>query len=299
MSESARVVLHKNGELVVYTGSSPHGQGHETVYAQLASEELGISFQKIRVVWGDTDLIPKGVGTFGSRSISTGGSAVVDASRKLKKELMKRASRILSVRIDSIEARNGAVVTSASQTPVSLNFQEILGRTGEDEISAESNYALRGMSYSSGVHLCSVTLDVETGKVEIVKYSVAEDCGRIVNKAVVEGQIEGGVVHGVGGALLESLGYDDEGNLLTTTFMDYSIPTSQDSPDIEIFHRVTPSKITLNGAKGVGESGTIGSYAAVINAVNDAISQTLGEAKASVNVAPALPNYIYDALRSR
>jgi carbon-monoxide dehydrogenase large subunit len=285
-------------DVTVYTGSSPHGQGHETSFAQLASEEIGVPFERIRVVWGDTELVRIGVGTFGSRSLSTGGSAVVDASRKLKKELLERASRILGVDSNSLLVQNGLVVSSSAVKEKSATIGEILERTDEDEIFAESKFGLSDMSYSSGVHLCALTIDTETGKVKILKYFVTEDCGRIINKSIVEGQIQGGVIHGVGGALLEGLEYDEQGNLLTTTFMDYSIPTSMESPNVEISHRVTPSIYTLHGGKGVGESGTIGSYAAVINALNDALSQLTGK-NSEVNTVPALLNSVYYALRSR
>jgi aerobic carbon-monoxide dehydrogenase large subunit len=298
MSEFAKVVLSKNGNVIVYTGSSPHGQGHETAFAQLASEELGIPFERIRVVWGDTDLVRLGVGTFGSRSLSTGGSAVVDACRKLKAQLLERASRILGVSSNLLQVQNGVVVNVSGARRQSATVEEMLHSASEDEIFAESKFGLNDMSYSSGIHLCALTIDTETGKVKLIKYFVTEDCGRMINKSIVEGQIEGGVIHGVGGSLLEALDYDEQGNLLTTTFMDYSIPTSMDSPNIEISHKVTPSTITLHGGKGVGESGTIGSYAAVINALNDALSEASGK-NADVNIAPALPNSVYDALKSR
>ena len=165
---------------------------------------------------------------------------------------------------------------------------------GDEEVSASSVFTLSDLSYSSGVHLCVVTLDVELGKVRIAKYFVVEDCGRMINKTIVEGQLHGGVVHAVGGALLERLAYDSEGNLLTSTFMDYNIPTALDSPDVEIAHQVTPSTATLPGVKGVGESGTNGAYAAVINAVNDAISQV--KPGAEINTAPATPDAIFRVL---
>jgi len=150
------------------------------------------------------------------------------------------------------------------------------------------------MSYSSGVHLCAVTVDPELGKVKIVKYVVVEDCGKMINKAIVEGQLHGGVVHALGGSLFERLVYDSQGNLLASTMMDYNIPTALDSPVVEVFHEVTPSTAALDGAKGVGESGTIAGYAAVMNAVNDALSQVRSGAQA--NVAPATPDSIFSAL---
>jgi carbon-monoxide dehydrogenase large subunit len=144
------------------------------------------------------------------------------------------------------------------------------------------------------VHLCALTLDVELGKVKIEKYVVVEDCGRMINKTIVEGQLHGGVMHAVGGALFEKLAYDEQGNLLTSTLMDYGIPRALDCPNIDVFHEVTPSTATLNGAKGVGESGTNAGYAAVINALNDALANV--RPGAQVNVAPATPDAIFASL---
>ena len=294
MSETARVTLDKNGNVKVYTGSSPHGQGEETAFAQLASEELGVPLDKVTVLWGDTLLIPRGVGTYGSRSAATGGSAVVEASRKLKSQLLVKASEVTGMDAKSLDIRNG-VLFSDSQPGTKLPaLNAILEEQHVDEISASSVFTLTAPSYSSGVHLCALTLDVELGKVKIVKYVVVEDCGRMINKTIVEGQLHGGVLHGVGGALLERLAYDDEGNLLSSTFMDYNIPTALDSPDIEVFHKTTPSTVALDGAKGVGESGTTASYAAVINALNDALSQAgIGT---EMNMAPATPDAIFSIL---
>jgi len=150
------------------------------------------------------------------------------------------------------------------------------------------------MTYSSGVHVCALTLDVELGTVKIIKYVVVEDCGRMINRQVVEGQLEGGVVHAIGGSLFEKLGYDEHGNLLTSTFVDYGIPAAMDSPDVEVFHEVTPSADALNGVKGVGESGTIVGYAAVMNALNDALSFI--RPGGHVDIAPATPDSIFAAL---
>jgi aerobic carbon-monoxide dehydrogenase large subunit len=293
-SETAKATLNKRGELRIFTGSSPHGQGHETAFAQLASEELGVPFEKVQIVWGDTFAIPKGVGTFGSRSASAGGSAVVEASRKLKSDLIQRAAKIIKTDPKLLDIRDGSVIETKRPQNVLMGLGEIIERLGLAEISADSKYSVRSMAHSSGVHLCALTLDTETGLARIERYAVAEDSGRIINKAIVEGQLQGGVINGVGGALLEEMAYDDNGNLLTTNFMDYSIPGATDSPNLEIFHKVTPSS-SLTQTKGVGESGTIASYAAVMNALNDALSQ-FKEAR-QVNIAPATPEKVRSALR--
>lgn len=292
-TESAKVVLQNGGDVTVYTGSSPHGQGEETTFAQLASEDLGIPIEKIHVVWGDTNLIPFGVGTFGSRSAAVGGSAVVDASRKLKTELIRRASQVLKIESNSLKTGPGLVISGPSGSLIEA--KELLGRLGVSEISAESRFTAKGMSYSTAAHLCAVTLDRECGIVKVHKYVVVEDCGRMINRNVVDGQIHGGVVHAVGGALLEKLEYDEDGNLLVTTLGDYGFPSSTDTPDIEVYHKSTPSPVTLDGVKGVGESGTIAGYAAVINAVNDALTGV--RRSAQISVAPALPEDLLRAIK--
>jgi carbon-monoxide dehydrogenase large subunit len=294
LTETARVVLDAAGRITVYTGSMPHGQGLETTLAQLAAEELGVPRDTVTVVWGDTAMIHDGIGTFASRSAVTGGSSVVDASRKLKSKLIARASKILKVDEKSLDVRDEAIVNAANPNTTLLTLKEVTKKLPSGKISASSNFKLRSMTYSSAAHLCALTLDVETCKVNITKYVVVEDCGRMINKAIVEGQLHGGVVHGIGGALLERLVYDNEGNPLASTFMDYNIPSALDTPNIEIFHQETPSTITLNSAKGVGESGTIASYPAVINALNDALAQ-IGTG-IEVSVAPATPDAIFSAL---
>jgi carbon-monoxide dehydrogenase large subunit len=293
-SEYARVTLDRNGRVTVYTGSSPHGQGIETTFAQLASEELGVPLDQVSVVWGDSVLVPSGIGTFGSRSAVTGGNAVVDATRKLRAGLLAKVSELTGTEAKVLAIRNGRLLSTSQPSAELPTIAEVLERLGLVELSAESVYKAGSMSYSSGVHLCALTLDVDLGKAKIVRYVVVEDCGRMINTKVVEGQLHGGVVHAIGGALLEKIGYDDQGNLLTSTLMDYCIPTALDAPDIEIFHEVTPSADTLNGAKGVGESGTIVGYAAVMNALNDALSNVRPEAQ--VNLAPATPESIFAAI---
>ncbi len=294
LSETARIVFEKNGMVKVFTGSSPHGQGLETTLAQLCSEELGIPLDRVTVVWGDTDLIPVGVGTFGSRSAVTGGSSVVEAARKLKLELITNASKILAQDPKLLEIRNGSIVKSSEPDHVLLTLSSILEKLNLDEISAVSNYKLDSLTFASGAHLCVLMLDTETGKVRITKYVAVDDCGRVINEAIVDGQIHGGVVHGIGGSIFEQLVYDEEGRLLSSNFLDYTIPSSVDSPDIEVVHVETPSTIALNGAKGVGESGTIAAYPAVINALNDALSQVVPDME--LNLAPATPEVVLSVL---
>ena len=296
-SEFARVVPHAGGDVTVFTGSSPHGQGHETTLAQLVADELAVPLGRIRVVWGDTDLVPAGIGTFGSRSAATGGSSVVDASRKVKEALLEIASRALGVDARSLAIEGGAVVDASrpgGREAVST-IAEVLAREGRREVSADSKLALDSMGYSCGAHLCALLLDAESGKVsEISRYVVVEDCGRIINEAIVDGQVRGGIVHGIGGALLERLQYDECGNLLTRSFSDYCLPVSAGTPEIGVFHTVTPSTTSLNGVRGVGESGTIGSYGAVMNALNDALARA--SRSITVNAAPAVPCSVFEAL---
>ena len=294
MSEYARVTLDVSGRVTVYTGSSPHGQGEETTFAQLASEEFGVPLTNVTIVWGDTTLVPAGIGTFGSRSAATGGSAVVDACRKVKSQLLSGMASVTGIGVKDLSIRNGRITKVTEPEAEQPSLAEVMEMMGVPAVSAESYFKLSSMDYSSAAHLCAVTLDPGLGAVKVVKYVVVEDCGRMINKTIVEGQLHGGVLHALGGSLFERLAYDDQGNLLTSTMVDYNIPTALDSPDVEIFHRVTPSTVTLDGVKGVGESGTNAGYAAVMNAINDAISQV--RPGAYVNIAPATPEAIATAV---
>lgn len=295
LTESAKVVLDEKNRVTVYTGSSPHGQGLETTLAQLASEELGVPIEIVNVVWGNTELIPVGIGTFGSRSITTGGSSVVDASRKLKSLILEKAAEILGEKVETLDIKKGAAVRKSQPELSLLQFKEILERLKMNEISATSDYKLSAQTFSSGAHLCAVLVDPESGKIKISKYVAVDDCGKVINEAIVEGQVHGGVVHGVGGSILEEVVYDENGHLLTPNFLDYTIPSSMESPNIKVVSVETPSKITLTGAKGIGESGTIAAYPAIINALNDALVQ-INEGIV-FNIAPATPNAVVSAIR--
>ncbi len=295
LTETARVVIDESGMVAVYTGSSPHGQGLETTLAQLCSEELGVPLERVVVVWGDTSLIPVGIGTFGSRSAATGGSSVVEASRTLKSDLLARAAKVLGTESGNLDIKNNAIVERLKQDTVLIPLQELMEKLELNELSASSEFKMNAPTFASGAHLCAVKLDVETGKIKIHKYIAVDDCGRPINETIVDGQIHGGVIHGIGGALLEEMKYDNEGHLLSTNFLDYTIPTSLESPDVDVFHVETPSEITLNGAKGVGESGTIAAYPAVFNALNDALSRL--RKGPDINRAPATMESVIAVLR--
>lgn len=292
-SETGKVIISsKEGVVYVYTGSSPHGQGLETTLAILTSEELGIPIERIKVKWGDSNYLPTSIGTFGSRSIVTGGSAVVESCRKLKDEIFSDVSKKFGLEKEQITLEDERLLKKSGDGKYEFlaNLWDYVGQSGR-EYEAFSNFTLKSIPYATGAHLCAVTVDNETGKVRIQKYLVADDCGKVINEVIVDGQLHGGVVHGIGDMLLSEIPHDENVAPLATSFLDYLIPTSLDVPDIEIIHIETPSTLSLNGAKGVGESGTIGAFPAVINAVNDAL-----QGAAEINLAPATPEMVHNAI---
>ncbi|MHB8567689.1 MAG: xanthine dehydrogenase family protein molybdopterin-binding subunit [Nitrososphaerales archaeon] len=289
-AESAKVVAAlEEKKIHVFTGSSPHGQGHETSWAILASEELGVPMDQISVIWGDTDNLKSTVGTFGSRSAVTGGSAVVAACRNLKEQLIRDAAELFLIDPSQVEYRNGAIFRRDTGELVSglWKFIEKLGK----DVSVSADFTARGLTYASSAHLCALIVDMETGKLQIEKYVAVDDCGRVINEMIVDGQLHGGIAHGIGGSILEQIEYDEDGTPLAQNFMDYTIATALDIPDLVLMHMETPSTISLNGAKGVGESGTIGAYPVIFNALNDALDG-VGE----VNIAPATPDRVMRAI---
>lgn len=295
LKESAKVIADTK-MVQVFTGSSPHGQGLETSLAQLASQELGIPIEKIKVVYGDTRKIPVGIGTFGSRSLVTGGSSVIDSSRKLRSQVITESSKLFGLPASRITIDDGQIV-DVLQNRQLIDFFALIERVG-GKLEVSSDYAVKAMPFSSGAHYCSLSIDIETGKVSIQRYIAVDDCGNVVNHSIVEGQVEGGVIHGLGGSLLEELAFDDEGQPLTANMLDYLIPTSLDIPAKFDFESVmTPSPFTPNGAKGVGESGTIAAHPTIFNAINNALAK-IG-VNDEINIAPATPETIFKAIRNR
>jgi carbon-monoxide dehydrogenase large subunit len=293
LTETAKVVTSsKEKQFIVFSGSSPHGQGLETTLAILASEELDVPIEMIKVKWGDSNYLPTSVGTFGSRSIVTGGSAVVDACRKLREAIVSEASTRFSIPKEELELQGETIVRrSTDRKHERISDLWSLTASAGREFEIFTTFTAKGQPFASGAHVCALTVDKETGKVRIHRYVVSDDCGRVINAPIVDGQLHGGVAHGLGDMLLAEIPYDEDGMPLATNFMDYTIPTSLDVPDIETIHVETPSTISLNGAKGVGESGPIGAFPAILSALNNAL-QGLGE----VDTAPATPEVVYRAL---
>ncbi|MHB8567502.1 MAG: xanthine dehydrogenase family protein molybdopterin-binding subunit [Nitrososphaerales archaeon] len=289
--ENANLLATKNGKVLIGTGSSPHGQGLDTTLAQLCSSELGIPIEKFSLAWGDTDLIPQGLGTFASRSISVGGSAVLQACRDLKSIMVTRAADVLARQPAALTYKNGWIIDSLNGALL-LSFEELLAKIGDISLSAK--FTLSALPVASGAQYCELRIDAETDKITIDRILVVDDCGRVINAAIVEGQIQGGLVHGIGGALYEEILYDDNGQPSASNLLDYTIPTAEIAPSLEIIHIETLSPVTLSGAKGVGESGTIGAYPVIFNALNDALSRS-GK---NLHFAPATPEQVLRALGS-
>lgn len=278
--ESASIQINRTGTATVRTGTSPHGQGLETVFAQIVSDCLGLPVEHIRVLHGDTDTTPYGMGTAGSRSVCNGGSAVLLAAQELKQKARRLAAHILRVAPEEILYEPGQMrcqrdperaVTLADV--VRLAYHGVSLPDGMSPgMEATSYFDPQNFTSPFGTHLCVVDVDITTGDVHIVRYIAVDDCGRVVNPTLVDGQVQGGVAQGVGQALFEGATYGDDGQLLTGSFLTYAMPTSTVLPALEIDRTETPTCVNPLGAKGVGEAGTVAAPAAVVNAVVDALS---------------------------
>jgi carbon-monoxide dehydrogenase large subunit len=271
-NENSTVEVHPDGTATILTGTSPHGQGHETVWAMLASEELGIPIDKFTVKWGDTDLIPKGGGTGGSRSLQLGGAAVQQASRELLDIARERAATSLEASSGDLEfdvARSAFAVKGDPDASVPLAS---LAGEGEERLFVNAVFSQPGATFPFGTHVAVVEVDTETGKVFLRRVVTADDAGTIINPLLAEGQRHGGIAQGAAQAFLEEVVYDDDGNPLTATFADYPFVSATELPSFELVDSQTPTSYNPLGAKGIGEAGTIGSTPAVQNAVVDAVA---------------------------
>ena len=276
--ESGEVRVNPTGSVTVFTGSHSHGQGHETTFAQVVAERLGVGLDAVEVVHGDTGRVEFGLGTYGSRSIAVGGSALCKASDKIIAKGKQIAAHMLEADVQDIDFTDGQFQVRDSNRSLSLaevafaayvpaNYPEHL----EPGLSEKAFYDPENFTFPAGTHIAEVEIDAETGVVELVNFVAVDDFGQVINPMIVEGQVHGGVAQGVGQALLEHGIYDDYGQLQTGSYMDYCMPRADNLPDFQVAATVTPCPHNPLGVKGCGEAGAIGAPAAIINAVTDAL----------------------------
>jgi carbon-monoxide dehydrogenase large subunit len=278
--EGAHLKLDLTGRVQVATGAVNSGQGHETAFAQVAADALGVPLEWVTVTGGDTAAVPFGVGTFASRSGVTAGNSIADAARQIRGKLVAAAAKVLEAAPDDVEIEDGkAFVRGAPASAVELGkvIQASIptfARPGvaPPDFEASAYHHVPTVTYASAVHVAQVEVDAGTGYVRLLKYVVAHDCGKVINPTIVEGQVHGGVAQGVGGALFEEMAYDGEGQLLTGTLMDYLVPSATDLPPIDTVHLEYPSPRNPLGMKGLGEGGAISPPAAIANAIDDALA---------------------------
>ncbi len=299
--ESVDIVMDPSGRVEARVGASPHGQGLTTTLAQLVADTIGVVPASVRVVHGDTDRTPYGWGTFASRSLVITGGAATLAARKIRDKLLIIASDVLEAARDDIVLEDGAARVTGTDRTVSI---ATLARAAYHQshrfkdlspgLAETAHYDPPG-TFSNACHVAIVDVDVETGAVRLEHFLAVEDAGRIINPLIADGQVHGGIAQGIGNALLEEIVYDALGNIYTATLADYLPPTAREVPPIDLHHLETPAASSLTGAKGLGEGGAIGAPAAVLNAVNDALSPF----GAAIDEMPATPQRIRAAIRSR
>ena len=277
--EAANIRVEPTGSVTLFTGSHSHGQGHETTFAQLIADDLGIPLENVEIVHGDTGKVPFGMGTYGSRSLAVGGSAIVKSLEKIKEKGAKIAAHLLEASAEDLDFADGKWTVKGTDKSVAFgdvsltayvphNYPEGL-EPGLDETSF---YDPANFTYPFGAHMAVVEVDPDTGKVDLKRFISCDDVGNVVNPMIVDGQIHGGVAQGIGQALLEGAVFDESGQLNTASYLDYAMPRADDLPSFELDRTVTPCPHNPLGAKGCGEAGTIGSTPAVVNAVVDALS---------------------------
>ncbi|HWI29254.1 MAG TPA: xanthine dehydrogenase family protein molybdopterin-binding subunit [Stellaceae bacterium] len=301
--ETAELRVHPTGSITVFTGTHSHGQGHETTFAQLVSERLGVPIEMVDVVHGDTTKIPFGMGTYGSRSLPVGGSALVKAMDKVVNKGKKIAAHLLEAAEADIEFKDGKFsvagtdknvafgqVAFAAYVPHNYPIEEV--EPGLDETAF---YDPKNFTYPAGCHIAEIEIDRDTGVVSVVKFTAADDFGRIINPMIVEGQVHGGLAQGIGQALYENAVYDDDGQLVTGSFMDYCMPRADHLPSFDVATHTTLCTHNPLGVKGCGEAGAIGAPAAVMNAVVDALAP-LGVGDLDM---PATPERVWNAIAEK
>ena len=302
--EGAIVQIESSGKVLVTTGATPQGQGHVTTMAQIAAHELGINVDDVTVITGDTGAIPFGIGTFASRIAVNAGNSIALAAREVREKALTIAANLLEANKDDLELAQGSVfVRGAPARSISLGALALTAagaRPGytlppgvQPGLQATHYFSPSQAAYASGTHVITVEVDVRTGDVKILDYAVAHDCGRMINPMIVEGQVQGGVAHGIGNSFYEELIYDNNGQLLTASFMDYLLPTAKEVPTAKIAHMEVVCPLNPLGVKGVGEGGTIPSAAAFAGAVENALAPF----NVTVKEVPLSPEKVRKLLR--
>jgi carbon-monoxide dehydrogenase large subunit len=277
--ESARVRVEQSGRVMVYSGASPHGQGEETTFAQLVAEEFSIPVENVKIIHGDTDSTPEGRGTYGSRTTAVGGSAVFNAVQRLKEKMTQIAAHQLETSASDIILADGKFsVTGSPQKSVSFaavataaNLSNTLPPEIEPGLETTVFFEPTANVFAFGTYICAVEINRDTGEARLTRIVAVDDCGRILNPLIVQGQVHGGLAQGIGQALWEGIEYTEDGQLLTATLMDYALPIAEEFPTFELDHTITLTPINPLGVKGIGESGAVGAPPAVAAAVADAL----------------------------
>jgi len=277
--ESALVRVHVSGAVTVYTGTSPHGQGHETGFAQIVADRLGVTPEQVDIIHGDTGTGPMGLGTYGSRSLAVGGESVARAAERVADKARSIVAHQLEAAPEDIEVRDGRFSVRGSpdrgmtmaEVSGAAHIPDNLPEGMEPGLEETSFYDPANFVFPFGAHAAIVDVDADTGKVSVVRYVAVDDCGPAINPLLIDGQVHGGITHAIGQALYEQVVYDAEGQLVTGTFVDYALPTAAEVPSFETDRTETPSPSNSLGVKGVGEAGTIAASPAITNAVIDAL----------------------------
>jgi carbon-monoxide dehydrogenase large subunit len=277
--EYSQVTIERDGRISATTGASPHGQGNETTFAQMLADQFGVPIEHVTILHGDTGVVKQGIGTFGSRSQAVGGTALHMAGAKVKAKMAKFAAALLEAHEDDLVFENGTIAVKGAPDSAKA-FADVaayayvpvpLPEGLEPGLSNEAFFEPSNNTYPFGCHISMVEIDRETGQATLRKLVAVDDAGNLINPLIVEGQIHGGLAQGVGQALIEEVVYDDQGQLVTGSFMDYAMPRATDFPRFELHSTVTPTPVNPLGAKGVGEAGTLGSTPCIVNAVVDAL----------------------------
>ena len=277
--DAASIRVHPTGKVTVHVGAHSHGQGHETTFSQIVADAFGIGMEDVHVLHGDTENVPFGMGTYGSRSLAVCGSAIMKSVDKVKEKGARIAAHKLECSPEDLEFANGSWTVKGTDKSVGFGDVALTAyvphnypENEEPGLDFASFYDPANFVYPFGAHICVVEVDKDTGEVKIVRYITVDDAGNIINPMIVEGQVHGGVAHGIGQALYEGAVYDDSGQLLNGSMLDYCMPRADNFAMFETDHTVTPCPHNPLGVKGIAEAGTIGSTPAVVNAVIDALS---------------------------